>query len=206
MWEKAARNQKQLVNLFIFIPFIFYFLIASTSVAAPVLEEYRCYMLSNKAYLILSNICHQYPSRSIWLLNRPMGLCSRCVSVYAAFSLSLIMIPRIKSRLLMSVSILLLLPIVIDGLMQYCNLSTSNNARRIITGILFGISLSVIYKWSLEAGRMILVNLRDPSGRLPIRNLFKIFPHFALILCVNAYAILFYVKVIQVLTRDKQIL
>jgi uncharacterized membrane protein len=43
-------------------------------------------------YALLSNICHQYPTRSFWLSERPMGLCVRCFAGYSGISLGAILL------------------------------------------------------------------------------------------------------------------
>jgi uncharacterized membrane protein len=111
------------------------------------LEEYYYYTISNYFYNTLSNICHQYPTRSLWILNRPMGLCSRCFAIYASFSISLILIPLRANKEYIIVLCFLFLPLIIDGLLQYYNVKESSNFIRILSGALFGIASSGIYKY-----------------------------------------------------------
>jgi uncharacterized membrane protein len=114
---------------------------------APILEEYYFYSLSNYFYNVLSSICHQYPTRSLWIMNRPMGLCSRCFAVYASFSISLIFLPLLKNRRHIALLCFLFLPLILDGLLQYYNIGESDNFSRVLSGVLFGVSSSVIYKY-----------------------------------------------------------
>jgi len=119
------------------------------SVLAPVGEECSFFSISNFFYGFLSNICHQYPTRSLWIFNRPMGLCSRCLSVYTSLSICIVCVPPVRKQKRLILSAFFLLPLLTDGLLQYVSLSASDNFRRVLTGVLFGAAASVIYKRSV---------------------------------------------------------
>ena len=131
----------------IFLPSALFGYLALIALLAPIFEEYYCYSISNYFYKALSNICHQYPTRSLWIVNRPMGLCSRCFAVYASFSISLIFIPLPQNRRHFVLLCLLFLPLLLDGLLQFYNIKESDNFRRALSGALFGIAASGIYKY-----------------------------------------------------------
>lgn len=135
--------------------------LALMSALAPIAEEYSLLSLSNASYGFLSSICHQYPTRCLWILNRPMGLCSRCFSVYASFSIGILCLPLVRKQKGLILSAFLLLPLFTDGLIQHANLSASNNLRRVLTGILFGAAASVLYKRS--AFTLLSRSSADPS-------------------------------------------
>lgn len=148
--ELAARNESSRITypLLLAIPVSLLGNLAVMSVLAPICEEYSLYSLSNFFYGFLSSICHQYPTRCLWILNRPMGLCSRCFSVYASLSICLLCLPLIPKRKFMILSTLLFIPLVADGLLQFGNIAASDNFRRMLTGVLFGAAASLIYKRS----------------------------------------------------------
>lgn len=129
-----------------FPSFIFGYL-AVISLLAPILEEYFFYSISNYFYNVLSSICHQFPSRSLWIINRPMGLCSRCFSIYASFSISIFFIPLFKKNKNIFMISFLLLPLILDGFFQYYGIRGSDNFTRMFSGILFGVAASAIYKY-----------------------------------------------------------
>ena len=82
--------------------------------------------------------CHQKPERSFFLYGYQFPLCARCTGVLIGYVCSFFLlvfgfsIPSI-------VCILLLLPLVLDGMIQLFFYIMSNNTRRFITGTLFGI-------------------------------------------------------------------
>ena len=148
--ELAASNEpyRIIYPLLLTIPVCLLGNLALMSVLAPIGEEYSFLSISNFFYGFLSNVCHQYPTRCLWILNRPMGLCSRCFSVYASLSICLLLLPLVRNRKLIILTTSLLIPLVADGLLQYVNLEASDNLRRVLTGVLFGAGASVIYKRS----------------------------------------------------------
>ena len=131
----------------ILLPSLLFGYLAIISVLAPIFEEYYFYSVSNYFYNALSNICHQYPTRSLWIMNRPMGLCSRCFAIYASFSISLIFLPLLKNRKYIVLLCFLFLPLIVDGVLQYYNIKESDNVSRVLSGVLFGIASSMIYKY-----------------------------------------------------------
>jgi uncharacterized membrane protein len=136
-------------SLYIFLivcPSVLFGYLVSMSLLAPILEEYQYYPISNYFYKVLSNVCHQYPSRSFWLMNRPIGLCSRCLGIYSSFFVSLIAIRQLKSRKVVLWVWMLFFPLIMDGFFQYFGLYESNNPIRFCVGVLFGLSGSIYYK------------------------------------------------------------
>lgn len=160
--ELAARNESSRIiyPLLLAIPVSLLGNLALMAILAPVLEEYSLFPISNFFYGFLSNICHQYPTRCLWILNRPIGLCSRCFSVYASLSICLLCLPLIRKQKLIILSYLLFTSLVADGLLQYANLAPSDNLRRVLTGVLFGAAASVIYK---RSALTLLLNLRQTT-------------------------------------------
>ena len=143
-------NNNQLLSPYshlILLPSLLFGYLAIISLLAPILEEYYLYSLSNYFYSVLSNICHQYPTRSLWIMNRPMGLCSRCFAIYTSFSISLVFLPLLKNRRHIVLLCFLFLPIILDGFLQYYNIKESNNFNRVLSGLMFGTASSAIYKY-----------------------------------------------------------
>jgi len=92
---------------------------------------------------------------------QPVFLCVR-------FPLNLSPVPSPGSRAKTDrPSSLLLIPLVADGLLQYANLAASDNLRRVLTGVLFGVAASVIYK---RSALTLLHSLRPATGGSPVRH------------------------------------
>lgn len=105
-------------------------------------------------------ICHRKPERSFFFRGHQFPVCARCTGFYISGILTIIIF-RITSEdfnyfnsnfnyfstfLLLSISIALLLPTGIDGTTQLLNMSESNNTLRLITGLLGGLGLILLYR------------------------------------------------------------
>jgi uncharacterized membrane protein len=175
--------------LFLIFPSFIFGYLAVISLLAPIFEEYYFYSISNHFYNVLSGICHQFPSKSLWIVNRPMGLCSRCFALYALFSASMLFIPLFKKDKNIFIISFLLLPLILDGLFQYYGIRGSDNLTRIFSGILFGVSASVIYKYFsfIIAGFFISKRKR---GNLAAYNYINVIMGLILVFNTNLYALL----------------
>lgn len=105
-------------------------------------------------------ICHRKPERSFFFRGHQFPVCARCTGFYISGILTIIIF-RIYSWdfnylnsnfnyfsifLLLSISIALLLPAGIDGTTQLLNMRESNNTLRLITGLLGGLGLILLYR------------------------------------------------------------
>lgn len=100
------------------------------------------------AEAILSGICHRMPSRSFWIFEVPLGLCSRCTGLYLSAFLTMIFLPftklKHKNRFL-TYSFVGLLPLIIDGILEHFAVYSGSNILRFSTGIIFGFSVVAIF-------------------------------------------------------------
>ena len=175
--------------LFLIFPSFIFGYLAVISLLAPIFEEYYFYSISNHFYNVLSGICHQFPSKSLWIVNRPMGLCSRCFALYALFSTSMLFIPLFKKDKNILLISFLLLPLIFDGLFQYYGIRGSDNLTRIFTGILFGVSASVIYKYFSFIIAGFFISKRNRSN-LTVCKYINIVMGLILVFNTNLYALL----------------
>jgi uncharacterized membrane protein len=94
-------------------------------------------------------ICHQFEERSLKVSGEALAVCARDTGIYIGIFSTLIYlhfskrkqritIPSIKVSFLL---LLFLVPLMIDGLGSYSHLFDSNNPRRLVTGIAFGLVL-----------------------------------------------------------------
>ena len=88
--------------------------------------------------------CHQRPERSFFLYGYQFPLCSRCTGILIGYlcSVLLMVFGWISDFLTCS---LLILPLILDGGIQLLFDILSNNRRRFITGILFGIGFAQLF-------------------------------------------------------------
>lgn len=91
--------------------------------------------LFNKNYLVIFFSCHQKVTRSFKFGDIYSKLCARCSGIFVGLFFSFLTIYLNVHFLLL---FLIATPLIVDGTLQKLTLYTSNNAKRFITGILFG--------------------------------------------------------------------
>ncbi len=72
-------------------------LLVGVAVAAPVYQSVIGPPAGEAAYSLLGAICHQYPSRSFWLTDRPTALCVRCIGGYVGLGVAPLLFARLRS-------------------------------------------------------------------------------------------------------------
>lgn len=93
-----------------------------------------------KKSMLLAKIlygCHQMPERSFFIHGYQFPLCARCTGIMVGYLLSLLLCV-LQIVFPFWLSILMLIPLIADGLFQLAFCIMSNNIRRLITGLLFG--------------------------------------------------------------------
>ncbi|MEP9409883.1 MAG: DUF2085 domain-containing protein [Candidatus Brocadia sp.] len=117
------------------------------SIVAPYLEFQRI-AIAQDIYQILRLLCHQIPSRCFWIWDSNLGLCSRCFCLFASFSLGIpvffLLNKRLKRQYLFWFSVLLIIPIIVDGTISTVTKYMSNNIIRSVTGTLYGVGFCLI--------------------------------------------------------------
>ena len=102
--------------------------------------------------------CHQMPERSFFLNGYQLPLCARCTGILIGNLFGLFLSPLLKFRLHNS---LLMIPLIMDGSIQYFTTYKSNNIKRLITGILYGYSFVSTFFWLL---RFIIKSFKNKFG------------------------------------------
>jgi uncharacterized membrane protein len=95
--------------------------------------------------------CHQLPERSFFYKEYQFPVCSRCTGIILGEIIYLCFF-KFSFKITKGISFLLMLPLMIDGTVQYTTKYISNNRRRLITGWLYGIGFvslmkNMIYKY-----------------------------------------------------------
>jgi len=85
-------------------------------------------------------ICHHMKERSIPFFGIENILCARCFGICLGVALGLTLF-FLNLKLPLILSILFILPLLIDGFTQLFGLRISNNFLRLTTGILFSIGI-----------------------------------------------------------------
>lgn len=110
-------------------------------------------------------LCHRMPERSFFIKGYQFPVCARCTGILVGYIIGIIYI-ILCNKLGYTIELLLMLPMLIDGIGQYRGYFVSTNIRRLITGILAGISAicvsrAVIVLWmkSLQWAQDYILNL-----------------------------------------------
>lgn len=93
--------------------------------------------------------CHCRCDRSFHYKGYQFPLCARCTGELAGIVLSVAVFRFWKPTV--DISCIMLLPLIIDGLIQRLTVYESTNIRRLITGVLFGIGLTALFVQSTVA-------------------------------------------------------
>ena len=109
------------------------------AILAPLTQAINGYPSGEGIYSLFSPVCHQYPLRSLWILDRPCALCARCISGYTGIVFAAVFIRPHKSyRVRALLGFVFLSLAVIDPIIQLLTPYESTNVVRILTGLLGG--------------------------------------------------------------------
>jgi len=93
-------------------------------------------------YEVFSGFCHQRPERSFHLFGYKMAVCARCFGVYFGLLAGCLLYPAVWAKRggippgwLLAAS---LLPLALDGRVEFLGLWAGSNLLRFMTGLLFG--------------------------------------------------------------------
>lgn len=93
-----------------------------------------------RKFFAIAFMCHQRPDRSFCINGKQFPLCARCTGILAGYFLGITAACLTRCRYC-AVCMLLLIPMIVDGMVQQILKIESNNVRRFITGILGGIGI-----------------------------------------------------------------
>lgn len=84
--------------------------------------------------------CHQIYERSFSIGNYQLPICARCTGILLGYLLAIsLLLFHIYIPIWLSFSFLF--PLIIDGGLQFLFSIASNNARRVVTGTIFGFGI-----------------------------------------------------------------
>lgn len=94
-------------------------------------------------------ICHRMPERSFFIKGHQFPVCARCTGFYTGLAVFLVWNYFFKINYdinTLIISIILMIPVSIDGFTQYFGPRESTNKLRFITGFIGGIGLIIFLK------------------------------------------------------------
>lgn len=119
-------------------------------------------LVLKKPFLSLIFGCHNMCNRTFKLINHFLPICSRCTGIFIGLYLSFI---RILLDYNFLISTLLMLPLILDGLIQLKTSYMSNNIRRLFTGVLFGIGSIEFFLWMVYINQYIFEFIQNQFSR-----------------------------------------
>ena len=108
---------------------------------APVVQELIGFPNGESIYAILSNICHQYPLNSFWVLDRPFAICARCFSAYLAIFIMSILFLRNRIKLGFITGLILIFFAAVEPISAIATSYESNLFTRGVFGLIGGIGV-----------------------------------------------------------------
>ena len=102
------------------------------------------YFIWNKQYLTLFFGCHQMKDRSFHIRGIPFILCARCTGILIGILTSFIVFWARFPGWLIGI---LIIPLLVDGIIQRVSKWESKNLIRLFTGILFAPGFVVLYSY-----------------------------------------------------------
>lgn len=126
------------------LPLLAVFGLALGAVAAPLCEGTGLRGVSDALYAALGGVCHQVPSRSLFLGASHMALCGRCFAIYggAALAGAAALLGR-TGPLGARQAVLLVLPCVMDALAPAFGFWPQTMGSRTFTGFLAGSGIAL---------------------------------------------------------------
>ncbi len=142
---RMNNEDTKLITILNLIPCLFIASFVVLSLLAPYLE-YQRMEISEGLYTFLRLFCHQIPTRSLWIFGSNIGVCSRDIGLYTSFTLTwVLLVIKYRQRFIWKWGILLIVPILLDGVTQNLGLRMSTNYLRFSTGILGGTGVAILF-------------------------------------------------------------
>jgi uncharacterized membrane protein len=130
-------------------------LYAGLPVLAPLLMSWGWTRSANIIYLVYRFLCHQLPTRCFYIGRFQVGLCERDLALYGGACLAGVVFSAVRDRvrpLPIPVGLLLIAPLVLDGVTQLFGLRSSTWHLRTITGLLAsGAAVWMVYPYLEQA-------------------------------------------------------
>ncbi|MGC8879789.1 MAG: DUF2085 domain-containing protein [Anaerolineae bacterium] len=132
-------------------------LYAGLPLAGPVLMAAGLTTPANLIYTVYRLFCHQFPSRSSFLLGQQICYCDRCLGTYTTLFCATVVFALLRHRIPIKplpwqIYPIFILPMAVDGLTQMLGWRHSNFELRLITGSLFALGSAWLVLPYLEQG------------------------------------------------------
>lgn len=138
----------------VFTSGLFFLLLSVWAIATPIIHSLALTYpslarFSDTSYSILGILCHQKPTRSLWVLGYTSGVCTRMFALFLSAGIFLTVLQRarplawIRGTSWVPLAIGANLPTLLDWGTQLIQLRESVNSLRLITGAMSGYGIAV---------------------------------------------------------------
>ena len=115
--------------------------------AAPAMKHSGFNGSADMAYTFFSRVCHQSDMRSFHVEGEKFGVCIRCSAIYFGFFFGLVLMPffgvlKRKSMPKPMLILAVIIPMVVDVMLNDTGLHGSTVMTRVVTGLFFGGGMS----------------------------------------------------------------
>lgn len=128
---------------------------AGLPVLAPLLMSWGRPTLANIIYFVYQFLCHQMPSRCFYIGRFQVGICERDLALYGGACLAGLAFALVRKRvrpLPLPLWLVLIAPLVLDGVTQLVGLRNSSWQIRTISGLLAsGATIWLVYPYLEQA-------------------------------------------------------
>ena len=107
--------------------------------------------MDKKKLLQAAFYCHRRPERSFFWGGYQLPLCARCSGILVGYLIGLA-IGLLCGEIGLLMIFALLIPLVVDGVLQLQGYWMSSNYRRLFTGMLFGVGIMHFIFWICMSG------------------------------------------------------
>lgn len=128
---------------------------AALVVLAPILAALGYGSAARPIYRFFGLFCHQDPDRSFHVFGHQFACCERCAAIYGSMALFGLLFAFAKGRLRnprYPELVLLISPVVLDGMAVGSGIYGGNGVMRVITGTLFGLAVIWLLYPRFDAG------------------------------------------------------
>ncbi len=136
-------------------------------------------MIQNKDVLWIKSMewskkycgCHQMPERSFFYKGYQLPLCARCTGIALGHIAAFVMAPFYVFKYSI---LILMIPMALDGTVQYFSSYRSNNAKRLGTGFLYGFAFTSAIFRTVNLTVRYLKTKSSPhlTGKKPLHSFF----------------------------------
>ncbi len=117
----------------------------------PYINQHIHNPVFHAVYISGDYMCHQHADRSFFINGNQMPYCARCTGIFLGLAFGLFIAAYFRVRTGVMLYFLILIPMVVDGMVQLVTPYESTNLIRIVTGMLVGTFSALVFGYMFYA-------------------------------------------------------